>query len=62
MSYSIGDPRDPKDSDPRFETEDQAYQAAMRASSLDDCVWAVWDDDNGDLLMLVFDQQAYVRD
>ncbi len=56
--YSIGDPENPQPNDKRFETAEAAEVAAVEAS-VDDHVWAVWHDEDGELLSLVFNQQVF---
>lgn len=56
--YSIGDPNDPTDDDPKFDTIAAAEIAAIEAS-WNDSVHAVWDDETGEVMSLVFQQQVF---
>ncbi len=56
--YSIGDLRHPKPTDPQFNDADTAIRAAV-AASVDDWVWAVWDNDTGEILAIVYQGIAY---
>jgi len=58
--YSIGCPTSPREDDPRFDDLDEAIAAAV-THSYDDGVWAVavWEDDSGELLALVYQQQVF---
>jgi hypothetical protein len=51
--YSIGDPTMPKPEDRRFGDLESAEDAVVEAA-IDDSVWAVWDDENGEVLALAF--------
>ncbi len=54
--FSYGDPDDPREDDPRFETEDAAISAALDVTGKWDWfngVQAVWDHDTGEILALV---------
>lgn len=53
--YSIGDPFTGKRTDVRYETLEEAEIAALLAS-VDDKVWAVWDEDDGELVSLAFEE------
>ena len=59
MTYSIGDPTNPKRTDERYDTAESAEIAAIEASS-NGHVWAVWDDDDGELLSLILDYQVFL--
>jgi len=56
--YSIGCPTSPREDDPRFADLGQAIAAAVQ-HSYDDDIWAVWEDDSGELLALVYQQQVF---
>jgi hypothetical protein len=51
--FSIGDPYNPTEDDARFENKADAEIAAIGAS-IDDRVWAVWDDETGEVVALAF--------
>ena len=51
--YSIGDPNMPTPEDRRFDELIDAEDAAVEAT-IDDHVWAVWNDENGEVLCLAF--------
>ncbi len=53
--YSIGNPAEPLPADPRFSTREEAEIAALELSlAHDDAVLAVWEDEHGEVLALVF--------
>ncbi len=57
MSYSIGEPAYPVPDDARFETREEAEVKAIELSCTmyyDATVLAVWEDDGGEVLALVF--------
>lgn len=56
--FSIGDPFTGKRTDMRYETQEFADIAAIEAS-IDDHVWAVWDEDDGELVALAFQGQLF---
>ena len=51
--FSIGDPCNAKKDDARFDNQQDAEVAAVEAS-IDDSVWAVWDDEDGEVVALAF--------
>ncbi|MFA6047146.1 MAG: hypothetical protein WC718_19345 [Phycisphaerales bacterium] len=57
--YSVGDPLNPKESDPRFETEGAACNYASEQTKTRDEVLAVWDDESGEVTHLVLGGWAY---
>ena len=58
MTYSIGDLERPKRTDRRFEDVEEAEIAAIEAS-IDDGIWAVWDDNDRQVLAIVYQQDIY---
>ena len=56
--FSTGLLTDPQPGDSRFEKLDDAVNAAI-AGSKDDDVWAVWEDDSGEILSVVYQQQVF---
>lgn len=56
--FSIGDPFTGKRTDIRFEKLEDAEIAAILAS-VDDHVWAVWDEDDGELVSLAFQERIF---
>ena len=65
MTFSFGDPNDPRPDDKRFDTEEAAIRAAQEYQEEHDdilhCyVLAVWEDESGDVQCLVFRQIVYV--
>jgi hypothetical protein len=58
MNYSIGHLTMPDKDDQLFDDEDKAEQAAVLAS-YDDSVWAVWDNESGDVLSVIWQQQVF---
>lgn len=56
--YSIGDPFTGKRTDMRYKNQEDADIAAIEAS-VDDHVWAVWDEDDGELVALVFQERVF---
>lgn len=56
--FSYGVPHCPLPDDPRFNTEDEAISAAVKLND-DDEVYAVWDDESGEILALVFAGMIY---
>jgi hypothetical protein len=52
--WSYGDPNNPLPSDPRFGDEQSAIGAALEASTNNDDVLAVWNDDSGECTTLVW--------
>lgn len=59
MRYSYGDPRNPCDDDPRFASFEEAQQEAAKQSRIEDRIFAVWEDESGEILALVYDGIAY---
>lgn len=51
--FSIGNPNNPTKDDPRFDEQEDAEVAAIEVS-VDDGVWAVWDDEDGEVVALAF--------
>lgn len=58
MIFSIGDPETGKRTDMRYETVELADIAASEAS-VDDHVWAVWNEDDEELVSLVFQERVF---
>ncbi len=56
--FSAGRLTDPQPGDLRFEKFDEAMNAAIEGSK-DDDVWAVWEDDSGEILAVVYQQQVF---
>ncbi len=56
--YSIGDPFTGKRTDMRYEALEEAEIAALLAS-VDGKVWAVWDEDDGELVSLAFEERIF---
>lgn len=56
--FSVGDPRDPQPSDPRFTSRIEAEQYA-RTRSFPNSVLAVWHDASGEVIALAFDGFVY---
>lgn len=60
--FSYGDPDDPRPNDPRFDTEEDATAAAQAYQIQrphDGGVLAVWEDESGEIMALVFAGYAY---
>lgn len=57
--FSAGHLQDPRPDDKRFDDVADADRCAMDGS-YDDSVWAVWDDDGGEVLAVVYQQQMFV--
>lgn len=57
--FSAGHLTDPQPGDQRFEKFDEAMNAACD-SSKDDDVWAVWKDDSGEILAVVYQHQVFM--
>lgn len=57
MTYSFGDPHNPRPDDPRFPTQEAAEQAALERRY--EWILAVWDDVTGEVLALIFDGTVY---
>jgi hypothetical protein len=58
MAYSIGNPITGNKEEERFEELDDAEIAALEAS-IDDALWGVWDEDDGELMSLAFGQKVF---
>jgi len=56
--YSIGLPLIGKKEEERFEELEDAEIAALEAS-IDDSLWGVWDEDDGELVSLAFGQRVF---
>lgn len=56
--FSVGDPRNPQPSDPRFDNRIEAEQYA-RNHSFPNAVLAVWRDEDGRVVALAFDGLIY---
>jgi hypothetical protein len=52
--FSVGDPRDPQQTDPRFASRIEAEHFA-REHSFPNIVLAVWHDSSGEVVALAFD-------
>jgi hypothetical protein len=57
--YSIGIATNPREDDQRFEDREVAEPAAACDASIDDDVWAVWDDETGEVIALAFQSQLF---
>lgn len=58
MTYSIGDPQNPVESDKHYEDYDEAEEEAKQAS-IDDSIWCVWNDDDGAIECIVYQGIVY---
>ena len=56
--FSAGHLTDPQPGDRRFEKFDDAMNVAIEGSK-DDDVWAVWEDESGEILAVVYQQQVF---
>jgi len=56
--FSAGHLINPQPGDQRFEKIDDAVNAAISGSN-DDDVWAVWEDDSGEVLSVVYQQHVF---
>lgn len=56
--YSIGDPITKIKAVKQFETCEEADIAAIEAS-VDGCIWAVWSEEDGEIISLVFGQRVF---
>lgn len=56
--YTIGNPLTGKKEEKRFEELEDAEIAALEAS-IDDALWGVWDEDDGELVSLAFGQRVF---
>jgi hypothetical protein len=59
MTYSIGEARNPRDNDSRFPSFEEAQSAAVKRSEREDCIFAVWEDERGEILVLVYEGLVY---
>lgn len=57
--FSAGHLITPQPSDQRFEKYDDAVNAATNGSA-DDEVWAVWEDESGEVRAVVYQQIVYL--
>jgi hypothetical protein len=60
-TYSVGTLTNPKPDDQRFGFFEEAVKSAIQASSWDDFVWGVWNDDSGELLAIVYQGRVYIE-
>jgi hypothetical protein len=58
MAYSIGNPLTGEKQEEQFEELEDAEIAALEAS-IDDALWGVWDEDDGELVSLAFGQRIF---
>lgn len=58
MAFSIGHLERPTGEDRQFDTREEAEIAAIE-ESYDDGVRAVWDNDSGEILAIVYQQTVY---
>lgn len=58
MTYSIGNPITGSKEPENFEELDDAETAAVEAS-IDDSLWGVWDNDDGELVSLAFCKRLF---
>ncbi|MBA7589737.1 hypothetical protein ES708_31826 [subsurface metagenome] len=58
MEYSIGHLLVPEKDDPQFDDYGKAEEAAI-AASYDDGVWAVWENESGEIQAIVYQQQVF---
>lgn len=56
--FSAGHLTNPQPGDQRFEKFDDAMNAAIEGSK-DDDAWAVWEDESGEILAVVYQQQVF---
>jgi len=56
--FSAGHLTSPRPDDPRFNEYAEAEQAAVN-KSVDDDVWAVWEDESGEILAIVYQGQVF---
>ena len=57
--FSAGHLLTPQPSDQRFEKYDDAVTTAMNESA-DDDIWAVWEDESGEVLAVVYQRIVYL--
>lgn len=57
--FSAGHLITPQPSDPRFDQYSNAVNKAIDGS-VDDDVWAVWEDESGEVLAVVYQQFVYL--
>lgn len=58
MAYSIGNPLNGEKQEEQFEELEDAEIAALEAS-VDDGLWGIWDEDDGELVSLAFGQRVF---
>lgn len=58
MKFSVGHLEYPKEDDEQFNDELEAEAAAIKASR-NDSIWAVWDNESGEVLSIVYQEIAY---
>jgi transcription elongation factor len=58
--FAFGDLENPDKKDPKFDDRQLAENVAV-INSIDDCVYAVWDD-NAELVSIIYQQQVFRRD
>ena len=56
--FSAGDLTNPRPEDPRFKEYAEAEQAALDGS-VEDGVWAIWQDESGEILAIVYQGQVF---
>lgn len=56
--FSAGHLTNPQPGDQRFEKFDDAVKAAIE-NSKDDDIWAAWEDESGEILAVVYQQQVF---
>jgi hypothetical protein len=56
--FSAGHLTDPHPDDPRFKEYADAAQVAVKRS-VDDDVWAVWQDESGEILAIVYQGEVF---
>jgi hypothetical protein len=56
--FSAGHLTSPRPDDPRFNEYTEVEQAALDGS-VDDSAWAIWQDDSGEILAIVYRGQVY---
>jgi hypothetical protein len=58
MTYRIGYPLTGEKEPEEYEDLEDAEIAALKAS-IDDALWGVWDEDDGELVSLAFGQRVF---
>lgn len=58
MKYSIGHLMMPSKDDKQFDSLEDAEVKALE-ESFDDGIWAVWDNEYGELLSIVYQQEVF---